>query len=246
MSTSRFFGIIFFSASLYAQFSSSNLSITGELRSHGNAVMSDFLVEVYDVRSNTVVERAPVSHGQFELDHVPAGGFSVRLLAAPGEPPIVEQYYQFAPGGAPLILDLPERAGSKPISGVVSLRELEHPIPKKALKEAYEGQQLSLANDVPKAIAKLENAIRIAPSYRDAHVNLGVQYARVGRIADALCEFQKALDIGPPAAPIYADLALTSAKLKQFREAEAFARKALELEPENSTAQRVLQYTSQR
>ena len=55
---------------------------------------------------------------------------------------------------------------------------------------------------------------RSTPQYRDAHLNLGVQYARVGRTADARAEFQKALDIGPPAAPIYADLALTSLALR--------------------------------
>ncbi len=214
----------------------------GELRSHGGAPTDDLVVEVYDLRTNTLVEREPVNHGQFQLDHVPSGSFSVRLLAAPGEPPIVEEFHEFQPGGAPLILELPERSANKPIAGVVSLRELQHPIPKKALREAYEAQQLALANNLPKAIAKLENAIRIDPLYRDAHLNLGVDFARTGRDAEARAEFQKALDIGPPAAPIYVDLALISIASEQYREAEAFARKALELEPTNGGAQRVLEH----
>jgi tetratricopeptide (TPR) repeat protein len=156
----------------------------------------------------------------------------------------VEEYHDFAPGGAPLVLDLPDRTANKPISGFVSLRDSEHPIPKKAIREAYEAQQLARASDFPKAIAKLEKAIRIYPAYRDAHLNLGVQYARAGRSAEARAEFQKALNIGPPAAPIYADLSLTSLGLHQYREAEAFARKALELDPANSSAQRALQYAS--
>ena len=120
-----------------------------------------------------------------------------------------------------------------PNSGVVSLRELQHPVPKKAVRAAFQAQQLSTAHKSTQAIAKLEEAIRIDPSYRDAHCNLGVEYARAGRLADARAEFQKALDIGPPAAPIYADLALASVAAHEFDQALAFAQKALELDPKN-------------
>lgn len=189
MSTIRFFGIICFSASLYAQLPApSRIGPSGELQSHVQAGAKDFLGDWF-------------------------GDFS-------------------------------EPAGARPISGVVSLRELEHPILKKALQLAHEAQQYSGAKDLPKAIAKLEKAIRIDPSYRDGHLNLGVQYARAGRIPDALTQFQTALEIGPPAVPIYIDLALTSLALREYPEAETFARKVLELEPGNSTAQRVLQLAS--
>ncbi|MGB6945296.1 MAG: hypothetical protein WBE37_23055 [Bryobacteraceae bacterium] len=246
MSTARFLGIICFSTSLYAQFSAApGVSITGELRSHGDAASNDFLVEIYDARTNHMIERVPVNRGQFELDNVPVGSYTVRLVTAPGEAPLVEEYHQFEPGGAPLVLDLPERSSDKPISGFVSLRDLEHPIPKKALRDAYEAQQFARANNLSKAIGKLEDAIRIYPPYRDAHLNLGAEYARVGRIADARAEFQKALDIGPPVSPIYADLALISLALHQNREAEQFARKALELDAANPTAQKVLKAASQ-
>ena len=173
--------------------------------------------------------------GQFGSDHAP-GSYSSRLLTASGET-------EFETGAAPLIPELPDRSGSQPISGLVSLRELQHPIPKKALKQAYEAQQFARANNIPKAIAKLESAISIDPAYRDAHLNLGVEYVRVGRRADARAEFQKALDIGPPIAPIYIDLALISLALGQSREAETLARRALELDPGNNGAHWVLQRT---
>ena len=230
---------------MYAQFPSGpGARVSGQLRSHSDAGSGDFLVELYDLRTNAVIERVPVSQGEFELDHVPAGSFSVRVVTAPGGPPIVEEFHEFEPGSEPLVLHLPESSAAKPISGVVSLRQLEHPIDKKAIKEAYEAQQYERANNLPKAIAKLERAIQIAPEFRDAHLNLGVQYVRVGRTAAARVEFQKALDIGPPAAQIYADLALTSLAVREFREAETFARKALELDPANSGAQRALAYAS--
>jgi tetratricopeptide (TPR) repeat protein len=197
-------------------------------------------VEVYDIRNNAMVESVPVTSGQFVLEHVPEGSYSVRLVTVRGDTPIVEEFHQFGAGGAPLVLDLPEHAGNQPISGIVSFRELQHPVPKKAVREAYQAQRLAREN-LPKAIAKLEDAIRIDPNYRDAHCNLGVLYARAGRAAEARAQLQKALDIGPPAAPIYANLALISAALRQFPEAESLAQKALELDPANTLARKMLE-----
>jgi len=157
----------------------------------------------------------------------PVRPFPDPLLTASGENPVLEA--------------ATEHLASKPISGIVTLHDLEHPVAKKALREAYEAQRLAHDNNVPKAIAKFEKAIRIDPAYRDAHCNLGVLYARGGRGAEARAEFQKALDIGPPIAPIYANLALVSAALGQFQEAQSSARKALELDPASSVAKGVLQ-----
>jgi tetratricopeptide (TPR) repeat protein len=160
---------------------------------------------------------------------VPPSPFSGPLLTASGDGSISQEFPPFA-------------SEPKPITGVVSLRELEHPVSKKAMRDAYEAQQLSRANKIFKAIAKLEDAIRIDPQYRDAHMNLGVEYAQIGRTAEARAEFQKALDIGPPAAAIYTDLALASVALGHYREAETWARKALELDPADAQAQRALHY----
>lgn len=166
---------------------------------------------------------------------------SIPLLGASRESPMGEAIRQFESGDATAAPDWPDTSANHPISGVVSLHELEHPVPKKAIREAHEAERFSRNHDIPKAIAKLENAIRIDPSYRDAHVNLGVQYARSGRVADADAEFKKALDIGPPVASLYANEAVTSLVLHRIQDAETFARKALELDRANSAAQHVLQ-----
>ena len=137
--------------------------------------------------------------------------------------------------------DWPQLPKPKPVSNVVSLHELQHPIAKKALQAAFEAQQYSKARQTDKAITKLEKAISIDPQYRDGHCNLGVQYARAGRMQDARAEFQKALDIGPPAAVIYADLALAASVAGQLQDAQRFAKKALEMDPTNPAAQRVVQ-----
>jgi len=170
------------------------------------------------------------------------GAHSTPLLEASGENPIGDESQEFEPGNSPLVLNWPGRSAGETATAVVSLHDLQHPIPQKAIREAYEAQQLAHANNIPKAIAKLEHAIRLAPSYRDAHVNLGVQYARLGRGTEARAEFQKAIEIGPPIAPVYGNMALVSLTLHLSQEAETFAHKALELDPDNTAAQRVLQF----
>jgi Flp pilus assembly protein TadD len=167
---------------------------------------------------------------QLDPDRAPASSYSNGILTASGETSVVEA--------------APEPRADRSISSAVSLHDLQNPVPKKALREAYQAQQLARAGKLAKAIAKFEKAIQIHPAYRDAHLDLGVQYARCGRTADARVEFQKAIDIGPPVAPAYVDLALTSLALRQYREAGTFARKALELEPTNTGAQRALAYAS--
>jgi len=168
--------------------------------------------------------------------------FSAALYAqmAPGGPPHALPAGELAPEMFSLAPEWPERPAAQPISGVVSLAELQHPVPKKALVAAYQAQRFSNAHKSTQAIEQLEKAIRIDPSFRDAHCNLGVEYARAGRLTDARAEFQKALDIGPPAAPIYADLALASVAAGEFDQAAAFARKAIALDPADSAAQMLL------
>ena len=183
--------------------------------------------------STSLYAQLPLSSG---------GPFSTPLLSASGENPIGDESREFEPGNSPLVLGWPGGSPGVPAANVVSLHDLEHPIPQKAIREAYEAQQLARSQNFVKAIAKLEHAIRLAPSYRDAHANLGVQYARVGRETEARAEFQKAIDIGPPLAPVYADLAVVSLTLHLSQEADTFAHKALELDPGNRAAQRVLEF----
>lgn len=158
-------------------------------------------------------------------------------------PPSFDSPLMTASGDAPIIGGFPPLPTARePIAGVVSLRELEHPIPKKALREAYEAQKLANAQKTAEAIARYEKSLRIYPQYRDARVNLGVEYARAGRLADAREQFQKALEIGPPVPTIYFDLALVALGGHEYREAEKQARKALELTPGHQGAKDVLQY----
>lgn len=167
--------------------------------------------------------------------------YTIRVVTAPGEDPLVEEPRPIGLGSS-LVLRLPDQKTNQPPSGSVSVHELQHPISKQAIRAAEEAQRYSEAHDTVKAIAKLERAIRIAPSFRAAHANLGAEYARAGRLDEAVGQFEVALEIGPPDVLIYSNLSLALLTLKQYREGEEFARKALALEPKNAMAQRLLKY----
>lgn len=169
-----------------------------------------------------------------------SAGLNAQLLPPfPGNHSISREIYTL--DHDPLFPEMPSPEAARPISGVVSLHDLQHPIPEKALRAAYESQRLVHAKKTLKAIQKLEQAVRIAPQFRDAHNDLGVLYATVRRFGDARAEFQRALDIGPPAEPIYVNLALSSAALGDVEPARAFARKTLDLNPRNTVARKILE-----
>jgi tetratricopeptide (TPR) repeat protein len=245
VSFNRLITPFFFSAVLFAQMGQpgGEPGFSGEIESATPMSLNTLYVELYDTRSHVVVERSSVSSdGRFRFYHGDAAaGYTLRVVTAPGEDPLLEESPRMGMGN-PLVLRLPEQKTSQPVAGKVSLEELQHPVPKQAIRAAKEAERYSEAHETGKAIAKLEQAVRIAPYYRDGHSNLGVQYARAGRLAEALAQFHFALDIGPPNALIYSNLALALLTLKQFRDGEEFARKAVELEPGNAIALRLLRY----
>ena len=138
------------------------------------------------------------------------------------------------------------RQHNEPISGLVSLQELEHQPSKKAVRLLLDAQRYSAAHEAAKAIARLEQAVQIDPFFRDAHLNLGVQYARSARIKDAMTEFQRAVDIGPPDVKAYSNLAWCYLRLGQLYDAQVFAGRALELDKSNAPAQTVFRIASSR
>jgi tetratricopeptide (TPR) repeat protein len=243
----RFIASIFFSAVVFAQMphAAAKASFSGEVQSDGSTRLNTLLVELYDLRSHVVVDRTSVSSdGSFRFTYGNANSlYAIRVVTAPGATPLVEEPQPMGNNGSPVVLRLPEQKTNQPPAGIVSVHQLQHPIPKQALRALVEAQQYS-ARDTAKAIAKLELAIRIAPTSREAHANLGVQYARAGRMDEAAGQFQAALAIGPPDVLIYTNLTLAMLALNQYREAEEFAQKALSLEPENARSQRLLRYAA--
>lgn len=239
MFTGRLVVLALFSISLHAQLApiGESIPVTGEVRCDGVLAVNGFEVQLYDPKNHTVIDRTIAqSDGRFQLRGAIPGTFIVRVLMGPSGDPVLEETRQIDHLTSPLILQVQVRPSNRPVSGTVSLSDLQHPISKKALHAAIEAQHYSQAHGEVQAMAKLEEAIRIDPGYRDAHTNLGALYARAGRIQDAMTQFQQAMQIGPPSSIVYSNVSWAHLALKQPREAEEFARKALALDPTNTKA----------
>lgn len=244
MSTKIFIAAALLAAMLNAQAPEQKLTVTGEIQSsdaYSTVQLAGFYVELYNSQDHSVAERVLTgSDGRFHFYNATPGWYTVRVLAAPGDDPIVEAYKEIVPGNAEIVLQLPSRSAEKAPSGIVSLRELQHPVKKQALRCVAAAQRYIQKNETARAVAKLEEAVRIDPEYRDAHTNLGAEYARAGRLEEAMQHFRRALEIGPPDVIIYSNLAWASAALRQVPEAEAFGRKAIALDASNAKAHLVL------
>lgn len=87
-------------------------------------------------------------------------------------------------------------------------------------------------------VALWEDAANKSPAKPRVHYNLGVAYAREGRLAPAREEFQQALRLNPGDDLSYAAVGYCAEKLGDLRGALHFYGKALELKPANRYAQR--------
>jgi tetratricopeptide (TPR) repeat protein len=241
VSTKIFIAAALWVAMLNAQAPEQKFTVTGEIQSSDASQFAGFYVELYNSQDHSVAERAMTgSDGRFHFYNTTPGWYTVRVLAAPGDDPMVEEYKEIVPGSAQIVLRLPSRSAEKAPAGIVSLQELKHPVKKQALRCIAEAQRYTQKNEPLKAFAKLEEAVRIDPEFRDAHTNLGVAYARAGRVEEAMQHFRRALEIGPPDVVIYSNLAWGSATLQQVSEAEAFGRKAIALDASNAKAHLLL------
>lgn len=220
----------------------SGVSLSGEVRGAQTGTAEHLFVELYQMGGGATQGREQLdSDGRFHFENVAPGSYRVRVISGPGSSPIYEDALQVGQFGAPLVITLPEQRKDKPISGLISVRQLQHPPSKKAARDFDEAQRYSNSHDTERAIGKLREAIQIDPSFQAAHMNLGVQYARSNRFTEALEEFRTALDIGPPDAKVYANLAWCYARLGQLQDARSNARRALTLDPQNAPAQAILQ-----
>jgi Flp pilus assembly protein TadD len=79
-------------------------------------------------------------------------------------------------------------------AGTVSVKRLRHRPPKPA-RQAYE--KAAQIKDSRKAANLLETAIAIDSAFAEAHNNLGVVYARLGRYPEAAAELSRAIELVP-------------------------------------------------
>jgi Tfp pilus assembly protein PilF len=203
----------------------------------------DLTIELLVPKSDFVPNRTtPTSSGQFMFESIRPGEYRASVVDTLYQQVLYSASARIT-GAEDLAIRLPKQGTEEPSSGTVSVRELQQRIPSKARK-AY-GRALAefRKGNTGKAIADLEKAIQIDPSFADAHNDLGGCYAKLGQADKAVVEFAEASSLDPDSAVMMYNFALTLVGLKRFPEAEDAARAALKLAPSLAQAHFVLGYS---
>lgn len=144
--------------------------------------------------------------GNFTFGGVPAGTYYVRATAD-GFQEVSERVDVPSTGSLVIFMNVETRlpaAGSDSRYGgsyIVNVRELA--VPKEAIREYEKALKDMEKGNAATATERLEQAIRIAPDFFEAHVALAKQYRAAGRIGDAETHWTKAAEIrGHDAGPL--------------------------------------------
>ena len=130
----------------------------------------------------------------------------------------------------------------RPKGQSVTVSRLRHKAPKEALKAFARAEKLSRAGDHGMAANELEKAIARDPEFSEAHCNLGVQYAQLGRLQEAAAEFERAIALDTSSFNSYYNLGLVSFQAGDVVQAERNARRALHVSGSNALARSFLEF----
>ena len=207
-------------------------------------VGQDLMIELVAPTSGSApIWTSPTSSGQFMFARVQPGEYRANVVDTLYHQVLYSASVTIT-GAKDLTLRLPKQATEEPSPPAkVSVRELQQKIPSKARKEYERALVDYRKGNTGKAIADLEKAIQIDPSFADAHNDLGGCYNKLGQEDKAVVEFAKASSLDPDSAVMMYNFSLTLAELKRFTEAEDAARAALKLDSSSAQAHFVLGYS---
>lgn len=209
-------------------------SLHGEIVHQPGTTVGNLFIEVYDISgSGGLVGRTVVSStGDFSFEGIPTGVVEVRVKDISGNvitTQTVNTYAEFSS----VQIRLPEAKRERPISGLVSLAELRHKVPAKALKEAAEADKALRKHNMDALVAHLQKALTIDPKFIAARRNLGLAYLQAQHNQEAVDQFQLLLKDDPRSTLAYCAMSSAYFDLHRYTDAEAAARRALDIDGAN-------------
>lgn len=148
-----------------------------------------------------------------------------------------------SPHGFPAPVEFHESQRTAPSGGgSISIRQLQHKVPKEALRAASRAHRSSRAGRHSEAILELEAAILRDPEFASAQNALGIEYGRCGRLEDAAAAFHRVIELAPDEWTGHYNLALTMLRSGDPQRAVENARRALQLAPAQPAVNMFLDY----
>jgi Flp pilus assembly protein TadD len=218
------------------------LQVRGEVVAAGYVNLSQLSAQLENSRGQ--IDQAPIDpSGAFEFHDVASGIYTLRVTSQYGgeilsQPIHVSQPVTFITVTVVAVSLLDQAA--EPAAQTVSVRQLQHQPPKKALRAAAKAQDLAQGGANERAVAELEKAITLDPEFAAAHSNLGVQYALGGQNEKAAAEFRRASELDPGSSMFQSNLACVLIWMRQYGQAEEHARIAVYLDNSSANAHYLL------
>lgn len=190
--------------------------------------MTQLRVELIDLNSRAVRADSIVSSsGIFSFGNVPNGAYELRVVNLMGGILHTREIHTNAHPQIQITL-----TSVRPLSvAPVSLRRLQHQVPKAARKLMEQAEKLFRDGKKFEAYEKLQAAVSIDPDYFEALSNLGALELVANEPAKAITHLGKALEIEPAASLVAANLSAAHLLLDHLPEAEAAARQSIRGNP---------------
>src|SRR5438093_5558325 len=177
--------------------------------------------------------------GNFEFRNVPKGSYNIRVRLVgfenvnyPVDVPGTPYVFIFLNGSA-------RSAGGPAALGgnrVVDIRQLTADIPKQALREYQKAVKKTRDNNTEAAIERLEKSIQIAPDFYNAHLGLGQEYRKTGRLDAAEKELTRAFALNPREVTPLIQLGEINLDKNNFKQAADVLSQAIRVEPGSAIA----------
>jgi len=144
--------------------------------------------------SRPIITTFADSNGSFIFLGVRSGSYMIRVTidGVPEAEQIVDIHDGFATSNVTISVSRRVRVQHEPASKVVDVSEFLNAYPKKAVERYKRASDSRKRAKTGEAIKYLEEAIRIAPNFYQAHNDLGLLYKDQGRLQDAERCFLKA------------------------------------------------------
>ena len=203
----------------------------GELTGEPGKFIYGYTLSLLDLSTRLETVRTDVDlGGNFTLHGVTPGEYTLRVCDRQDEL-VHEEFLTLKDRSVHLRIDIRMRQTPKPVSGSVSVKQLQHPPSAKAVQAFTTAMRFSESGKYARATEELEKAVRLSPEFAQAYTNLAAQHIRGGQFEQAVAESKRAMELAAANPKDLCNMAVALWSLNRIPEALAAAERALALDP---------------
>lgn len=210
-------------------------TIVGKIRTQSGKPAANVLVELQTGTGALVTQTFTTNEGDYAFSGLEGASF-VLVIDDPDHQPLSERVEltrsAAARPGEMVRIDIvltAKRAASTPGSATIFRQN----IPPAALEAYKRGVKLLSEHKSNDGINALNEALKLMPSYFDAHFALGLELFHLGRLTDAIVSLEKARTVNPNDGRLYYTFGLVLGQQKKYALGARVLGEAWRLNPSN-------------